>query len=130
MRTIISIALTLSSIVLASCTPVPVDPDVACRPRTITLNHVRHSSIAISHPTVDMCRGLMLTVRVVPPVNGAASEAGSENAGATWLNKSASEDGRRIEIVVPMDASSGAEFKYTLTLPGVGALDPTIRIIP
>jgi hypothetical protein len=129
MRTI-SIALALSAIVLTGCVPAPVDPDVACRPRTITLNTVRNASIAITHPTVDMCRGLMLTIRVVPPVNGAESTAGPENAGATWLNKSVSEDGRRIEIVVPSEGvESGAEFKYTLTLPGVGALDPTIRII-
>jgi hypothetical protein len=40
-------------------------------------------------------------------------------------------DGSEIVITVPNSGlASGAEFEYTLTLPGVGVLDPTIRIIP
>jgi hypothetical protein len=131
MRTIISIAFALSAIALSSCAPAPVDPDVACRPRTITLNHVRHSSIAITHPTVDMCLGRTLTIRVRPSVAGAESAPGPENAGASWLKAVASEGGGQIVITVPSSGlEPGAEFQYTLTIPGVGVLDPTIRIIP
>ena len=131
MRTTISMALALSAIVLESCAPAPVDPDVACRDRTITLNHVRHSSISITHPIVDMCLGRTLTIRVRPSVAGAGSAPGPANSGASWLLAVAGDRGSQMAITVPSSGlEPGAEFEYTLTIPGVGVLDPTIRIIP
>jgi hypothetical protein len=131
-----AVVLALPAIVLTGCVaPESIDFDLACRARTVTLNHVRHASISVTNPVIDVCRGETIGIRVVPPVdpNRARSSPGPENPSATWLDRE-SMDGRRIDILVPPpDAEDapevGEELKYTLTIDGVGTLDPTIRII-
>ena len=129
MRTLFIVPMLLA-IVLTGCkAPEPIDLNVACRDRKTNLNHLSHKSISIDDPTIYMCRGRTLTIKVVPPV--AAGGAGSMTPNQTpgWLNKSTN-DNSDIVIDVPQDGVNvGDEFKYTLTVTGEGSLDPIIRII-
>ena len=130
-----SLVLALPAIVLTGCvTPKIVDEEIACRDRTITLNHARNTSISITNPTVEMCVGRTLTINIVPRVGANSARSAPKGTGASWLGRSSTDGGRIVITLVagpgdePID--SGDEFGYSVTVDETGTLDPTIRIIP
>lgn len=46
-----------------------------------------------------------------------------------WLNGSNGENPREAVFTVPGNVSTGEEFKYLITVAGVGMLDPIVRVV-
>lgn len=107
-----------------------VDPELKCRDRLVTVNHA--AGFLTAHPEyIEMCAGQRLTINVAPPVDkGAARTAPAKsNPDATWLDsrKGAEEDEDKIVIDIP-EGTKYDEYKYSITIDGVGTLDPRVRI--
>ncbi len=108
-----------------------VDAEIVCRDRTVRLRHVA-GFLAANPEYIEICREQVLTVQIVPPAGmGRARTAGgmgSSGAAAAWLNQSGNTAGNRILITVPEMAALD-EYKYSITVDGVGTLDPRLRVV-
>ena len=103
-----------------------VDLDLACRERFVFVLHQPKAAISVHAPYIEVCTTEKITIMFVPPVADDAAHSAPQAEADTWLDGD-SEDGK-IELTVPMGATG--EHKYTITVDGVGSIDPTIRIIP
>lgn len=106
-----------------------IDFDVACRPRTVVVNHAA-DRIQVDDGYIDVCSGYRVTILVVPPVPAGAARSRSSSGnppGSEWLTRE-STTGGRIEIDVP-NGTALRTYKYALIIDGVGSLDPYIRVI-
>lgn len=127
-----NLVLAVPMVFLAACTPRDfIDYDLACRNRTVTLNHAS-DSIRVNPPHVDVCGGYTVTINVVPRVPSGTARSRQAATGnpqpAEWLDRAATNG--RIVIEVPREGLTvGERYKYALEIDGVGALDPTIAII-
>lgn len=110
------------------------DFNAVCRDREVTFNYVRKAAIDVYPPLVEMCRGNRLTIRIVPPVDPgmhpAQSSSFGDNPGPSgWLNGT-STDGMTIALgPVPQSARDGQEYEYSISVQGIGSVDPTVRIV-
>lgn len=130
---------------LVGCaTELPIDFDVACRPRTTVLHH-DVDRIQIDHPIIDVCSGQTITIQTARPVAANRAHSRPKSASATnpfvddtptgrvgtgnpgWLEGDAGPNGR-IEINVPKGTPLGI-YGYTLSIDGAGSLDPYVRVI-
>ena len=112
-----------------------VDSDAACHDRIVTLNYIANATINVYPPHIDVCAGRTITIHIVPradpatnPVRSSSVEGNPSPVG--WLNKT-SVDGASIDLVVPgpEDVTIPSTYKYSLSIQGVGTIDPTIRIV-
>jgi hypothetical protein len=106
------------------------DPEIKCQDRHVTVNHAR--GFLTAHPYyIKVCRGERILINVVPPVDRekASTMAGEENLEAEWLNSRNATDRDPAIIQIPDDKGlEGREFKYSITIEGVGTLDPRVRV--
>lgn len=118
----------VAPIVLSACMPARfVDPEIACRDRTLTLTHAP-GYLSVRPNYIEVCRNTTIRIRLAPPVD-VGNAGATPGAGAPeWLRAS---NGSRneIRIAVPSDATLDQDFKYSLLIDGVGEVDPYVRII-
>jgi hypothetical protein len=99
-----------------------VSVDLKCRNEEAWLTH-SPAGLAISSHEVTLCRGSRLTIHIVPPVGrGRARTSGRK----PWLN--ATNRRRKDRIVLTAREPIGT-FKYTITIKGVGTIDPGVRVV-
>jgi hypothetical protein len=106
------------------------DPEIKCQDRNVTVLHAR--GFLTAHPEyIVVCPGQRILIKVVPPVDPgqARTMAGGENQEARWLNSTNKQDRHRTIIQIPdaKDVEEG-EYKYSITIDGVGTLDPRVRV--
>jgi hypothetical protein len=106
-----------------------VDPELTCRDRVVTVNHAR--GFLAAHPEyIVVCPGQSILINLVPPVErGSARTTPAEEHvdSAPWLNSENGEDRRNVVVQIPTDVEPG-EYKYNITIDGVGTLDPRVRV--
>jgi hypothetical protein len=104
------------------------DPELTCRDRQINVIHA--PAFLVAHPEyLVVCAGQRVVINVVPAVPpGAATTAPAEkNPGPSdWL-RSENREGDTTIIQVPDDAIPG-DYKYSITIAGVGTLDPRFGV--
>jgi hypothetical protein len=108
-----------------------VDPELTCRDRMVTVNHAR--GFLTAHPEyILVCKGQRILIDLTPPVErgSARTTPANDEAGSRWLASENREDHGRIVIQVPSDDVEPGEFKYNITIDGVGTLDPRVRVTP
>jgi hypothetical protein len=126
----LKIVMTTVSAGLVGCAPatVPVDPELICRDRRVTVNHA--AGYLTAYPEhIEMCAGQDLAIELVPPVEvGAARTAPArENKGrAPWFVAS-NREADEILVRIPEDAEY-ATYKYSISIDGVGTLDPRVTV--
>lgn len=106
-----------------------VDPELKCRDRLVTVNHA--AGYLSAHPEyIDMCAGQRITINVAPPVDQGAARTAPAGKGnpedANWLS-SRNGNENRIVIDIPNGTAYGT-YKYSITIDGVGTLDPRVRV--
>lgn len=95
---------------------------------TVTVNHEANDQrvgLRSAPPELRVCRGATITVRIVPQGTPASTAPKLDNP--AWLNGSTQTGD--ITLTVPMEEELGAIRRYTITVEGVGMLDPQFRII-
>jgi hypothetical protein len=126
---------TLLSLTLAGCaldmTRDPgADPEITCGDRNVTVFQTR-GSLSVYPEYIDVCRGQSITISAIPRVDGAdvrtaPAERGNPE-GDGWLGREGRADGS-VLIEIPGDAPLGV-YKYSITVDGVGTLDPRARVV-
>ena len=104
------------------------DPELTCRDRQVTVRQAP-GFLAAFPEYIDVCRGQTVTISIDPPVEAgsARTEPASGNPDeAAWLQK-ANRDRGSIVIEISETAALGI-YKYSITVDGVGTLDPRFRI--
>ena len=97
----------------------------------VTVNY-RAANLRASPELAEVCPGGTLTVKLVPPIGrgSAATAPGPQNPKATWLSGSVSQ-GAEIKLHADKDEVVVDEtYKYSITIEGIGTLDPRVRVIP
>lgn len=97
---------------------------------TVTVNY-RAANLRASPELAEVCPGGTLTVRLRPPAAAgrAHTAPGPENPGANWLAGRTSK-GDRIDLVLDEnEVEVGETYKYSITIEGIGTLDPRVRVI-
>lgn len=125
MRAMSAVALA-GSITLGGC--VNLQGEGQCRD-TVTVNHAaneRNVGLNAAPPVLTVCRGATIRIRIVPPDKAASTAAKPGNPG--WLNGNV-EAGGDIMLTVPENEQVGAEREYSISVDGVGTLDPLFRIV-
>lgn len=106
-----------------------VDPELICRDRRVTVNHA--AGFLVAHPEyIEMCSGQSFTIHVVPPVDeGKARTTPGKGTpdDANWLNSNNEKERNKIVIDIPKGTPYD-EYKYSITIDGVGTLDPRVRV--
>lgn len=100
-------------------------PHARCGAPPITVVHAR-GYLALNPETVDPCRGDRLTINLAPPVAPGSARTAPAEGGPQWLRRENKTRGT-IYIDVPKDTKPGV-YKYSITIDGVGMLDPRVRI--
>jgi hypothetical protein len=106
------------------------DPELICRDRQVTVRQAP-AFLDVFPEYIEVCRTQTVTISIRPPVDprSARTEPASGNADkADWL-RSESQDGETIVIKIPESAARDTTYKYSITIDGVGTLDPRFRII-
>lgn len=106
-----------------------LDLDVACRDRTVSVNHAT-DRIVVTPGTIDVCSGYTVTFKIEPPVNvgSARTKDNTVNSpSAPWLNAGNVETDA-ITVKVPPETELKT-YKYDIEIDGVGSLDPYFRVI-
>ena len=104
------------------------DPEMSCRDRTVTV-YQSTGFLAVYPEYIDVCRGQSITVRTLPRLDtgGVRTAPDDKNPGDdSWLRI----EGREGTVVmkVPENAALGV-YKYSITVDGVGMLDPRARVV-
>lgn len=105
------------------------DPELTCGNRTVTVFQAT-GFLAVYPEYIDVCTGYNITINVVPPVadGGFSTAPESGNPGEdSWLDSTAKRGGSAI-ISVPPGIPTGV-YKYSITVEGVGTLDPRARVV-
>lgn len=104
----------------------PGDPELVCRDRLVTVNHA--AGYLTAHPEhLEMCAGRSIVIAIAPPVEaGSARTAPGDEKQPDWLRATSGGRGN-IEVRVPEDAVYGT-YKYSITIDGVGTLDPRVTV--
>jgi hypothetical protein len=102
----------------------------ACGNRHVTANH--NAKKIVPRPEhVSMCRGDILTIGFKPEVaqgTGHAAPDPEKNPEATWLSGS-NEESNDIILIVGEDAKLDYPYKYSITIDGVGTVDPRVTVM-
>ena len=104
------------------------DPEMTCGDRTVTVYQAT-GFLAVYPEYIDVCRGQSITVRTVPGLatGNVRTAPGEKNPDDdSWL-RNEGRDGTVI-MVVPGNAGLGV-YKYSITVDGVGTLDPRARVV-
>lgn len=103
----------------------PVDPELSCRDRLVTVNHA--AGYLAAHPEhLEVCAGQTIVIDIRPPVDaGSARTTPAGEREPEWLRARNGERG--IEMRVPEDADYRT-YKYNITIEGVGTLDPRVTV--
>jgi hypothetical protein len=129
-RLLVTIALLMSGCAMNGHTNGDVDPELTCGDRTVTVNHAR--GFLAAHPEyIVVCQGQRILINLVPPVErgSARTTPAEEHAiGSPWLSGENREDRRKIVIQIPAGTVEPGEYKYNITIDGVGTLDPRVRV--
>jgi len=124
------IALSSASVGCASTPQTPIeDPEFSCGPRTVTVFH-GYAFLAAYPPTIDVCRGQQITVKMIPNVRAGTARTSPgerDKERGAWLGREASSRGK-IVIAVPTSVELRT-YKYNITVDGVGTLDPSARVV-
>jgi hypothetical protein len=126
MRTTITISTVLTAMALTGCgTPEVRDTGrIFCRNRTVNVVNAE-GELRVNPELVRVCQGYMVSLQfsnTAPPANVSTRVAGGS---APWLDKdSTTADG----IQITADGAIGSEHKYSLTVEGIGMLDPRVVI--
>lgn len=122
---------------LAACAQAPMtpaggdtDPEFACRDRTVTVFQST-GFLAVYPEYIDVCSGYDILVKPVPPVRtGNVRTAPGGRGEPGWLGgvpgDKAGAGGAVIRV--PPGTSPGV-YKYSITVDGVGTLDPRARVV-
>lgn len=104
------------------------DLELICRDRNITVRQAP-AFLDVFPEYIEVCRGRTVTINIAPPVDpgSARTEPASGCPGAEWLKRE-NREGDKIVIEIPETADLG-DYKYSITIAGVGTLDPRFRII-
>lgn len=101
---------------------VPTTATIACVDRHVTVNYA--SGVFIVNPNdVEVCQGKMVFIKLVPPPDNGKAKTTHPNEG--WLNKSNSGD----TITIDTAPAEKGDYKYSITIEGVGTLDPGVRVV-
>lgn len=97
-----------------------------CRDREVTVNH-KAAYLEARPEHVEICPGRTLKVKLVPapPAGSAHTAPGSQNPGATWLSGRNKEPGL---IALVVDEKAEGPYKYSITIDGIGTLDPRLTV--
>lgn len=128
MKTKRNVLITVLAVAVSACVAPPHLPDPECHDRTVTLNH-RAASLDAHPEYVEICAGNLLTIKIVPPVGvgeAKTKDDPSNPVAAPWITKDNALP-NRIVIPVPVGTTS-ATYKYSITIEGVGTLDPRARV--
>jgi len=134
MKNILTCALIALSLATVGCAPTmtrtaEVDPELTCGDRTVTVFQTT-GFLAVYPEYIDVCTGESITINAVPKVAaGDLRTAPDEgNPGRDdWLRSEGKSEGS-VVINVPEDAALGV-YKYSITVDGVGTLDPHARVV-
>lgn len=113
------------SAVLIGCVE---DAGPGCRDQEVTVNHEAAYLSARPEHVMDICPGNTLTLKLMPPLEaGAARSAPArENPDdAAWLSGSNRE---RDRIVLTVADGAEGTYKYSITVDGIGMLDPRVTV--
>jgi hypothetical protein len=104
------------------------DPELVCQDRQVTVNHAPAFLVAYPEYLV-VCPGQQIVVNIVPavPSGSAATAPAEKNPGLSGWLQSENREGGRIVLQIPEGTVAG-EYKYSITIEGVGTLDPRVRI--
>lgn len=110
----------------------PEDADVACGNKTVTVNHAAAYLKASPEHVRKICPGNTLTVTLVPPVDRAGAARtdpmGKNKEDARWLEGRNSELDRIVLTVPGEKEAIEGEFKYSISIDGIGVLDPRVTV--
>jgi hypothetical protein len=131
MKTRNGISITVLTLAISGCATSGLPTETNCNDREVTLNH-RAGSLDAHPEYVSLCSGNLLTIKIVPPVGLGDAETKddpSNPVSASWLAKK-NTNGDRIVIEVPRlpKKKTGITYKYSITIEGVGTLDPRAHI--
>jgi hypothetical protein len=104
------------------------DPELTCQDRRVTVNHAPAFLVAYPEYLVA-CAGQKIVVNVIPSVRpGSATTAPADRSPgpSDWLRSENLKGGQTV-IQIPEGTAAG-EYKYSITIEGVGTLDPRVRI--
>ena len=98
---------------------------------TVTVDY-KEAFLHARPPVANVCRGGTLTVRFHPIGKDrdkpAHTAPGPQNGNARWLTGS-SPKGDRIVLDIDEKAQVGQIYKYSITVDGIGMLDPRVRVM-
>lgn len=127
MNSQVKILATAVAALLAGCAQMAETP---CK-NEVTVDY-REAFLHARPPVVDVCRGGTLTV-ILNPVGSerdkpAHTAPGPQNGTANWLS-GRSLKGEDIVLDIDEKAQVGQEYKYSVTVDGIGTLDPRVRVM-
>ena len=127
---VITLVMGMSAIGIG-CTP-PEGADVACGDKQVTVNHAAASLEARPEHVRRICPGDTLTLKLEPPVDRAGAArtepTGENKEDAAWLEGRNSELDRIVLTVPDEKEAKEGEFKYSISIDGVGVLDPRVTV--
>jgi len=111
------------------------DAEIVCIDRTMRVRQVA-GFLSVNPEYIDICSESILTVQITPPAGmGPGGMSANTNQGmsaggmtATWLDKTSNTAGNRIVIPVPANTTLD-DYKFSITIPNVGTLDPRVRVV-
>ena len=108
----------------------PLSPkEGKCHDAEVTVTH-RAGSLDVHPEYVALCSNRLLTIHIVPPVGVDEAETKDDPSNATpapWIAKKNGGSSDRIVIQVPNNTPVDT-YKYSITIKGIGTLDPRARI--
>jgi hypothetical protein len=98
---------------------------------TVTVDY-KEAFLHARPPVASVCRGGTLTV-VFHPIGNEKDKAvhtapGPQNGNASWLS-GRSTKGDQIVLHIDEKAQVGQIYKYSITVDGIGMLDPRVRVM-
>ena len=131
MKTKINISITVLTLAISACIAPSALSESHCEGKqpdeVVTLNH-GPSRLILAPDTVDVCPDQTIAIVIAPPapVNTIWTQDVPVAADSAWLRES-NQTVNRLEIKVPPTQAEKV-YKYKIMVPGVGELDPRVRV--